>query len=113
MERVGGWTEFSLLFSSVLVVMLCLLVLVDLCLSITFMMVMKFTSLLMPFLVLMRFSSWAYLPVPRRGWCLANFRQSLRMCLLVWVGCPHGQVGSLALMNLLWYSPKCVWPVWN
>src|SRR5260221_3172430 len=79
MERVGGWTEFSLLFSSVLVVMLCLLVLVDLCLSITFMMVMKFASLLMPFSVPMRFLSWAYLPIPRRGRCLANFRQSLRV----------------------------------
>ena len=101
MERVGGWTEFSLLFSSVLVVMLCLLVLVDLCLSITFMMVMKFASLLMPFSVPMRFLSWAYLPIPRRGQCLANFGQSLRMCHLVWVVCPHGQVGSSALMNLL------------
>src|SRR5258707_13251495 len=52
------------------VVVLCLSVLIDLCLSIVFVMAMNFARLLMPFSAPMRLSSWAFFPVPRRvgGW---------------------------------------------
>src|SRR5258708_6466037 len=74
---------------------------VGLCLSIAFILVMNFMSLLIPFLVPTSLSSWVFLPVPSNVQWLKNLGHSFSMCCLVWTRWPQGHAGSSVLMNLL------------